>query len=150
MPSPLKVALLAAVVLLDAGPGCGGDAATATDAATTLDGPGNDASAAAAGECDLVKQGCPVGMSCHPVCKEGGVSLACQTDPGGPGLHGQSCTNITCAKGSRCVGRPSDGGLLQTCVRYCDTDADCPTGKACRTFLLVCPPSSRPLHDCAY
>jgi hypothetical protein len=143
MTGPLTALLLAAVLCV--GPTCGGAPASRGDAATEGGVTGSD-------ECKLVAQDCPAGMLCRPVCAaDGVVSLKCEADSGGTGVHGETCSGMSCMKGSRCVGHvAADGGLIQTCVKFCDTQVDCPAGKSCNPYTLLCPPSSRQLRACDY
>jgi Cys-rich repeat protein len=88
---------------------------------------------AAPPECSPSLQDCPDGMACDLVC-DGTVSkIACRAIPADAGAPGQTCAEATaCAKGAGCYAT-SPTPPLSTCVAYCATDADCPTGTTCKT-----------------
>jgi Cys-rich repeat protein len=84
-------------------------------------------------ECDTSLQNCPEGQTCDLIC-DGTVSkIACRaTTPADAGTVGNACVETTdCAKGTGCY-NTSATPPTSTCVAYCATDADCPTGFACR------------------
>lgn len=84
-------------------------------------------------ECDTSLQDCPEGMTCDLIC-DGTVSkIACRAvAPADAGTAGNACEQTTdCAKGTGCY-NTSQTAPTSTCVAYCATDADCPTGFTCR------------------
>ena len=82
--------------------------------------------------CDPAAQNCPPGMTCDLVCSDGQATLACRQVATTASAIGQACgqDRTQCAHGSGCFARLTPPG--NTCVGYCNTNADCATG-TCRS-----------------
>ena len=50
--------------------------------------------------------------------------------------HGQDC-GAGCARGHDCFAVPTDGGTRNVCRKYCNENAECPTG-VCAAEGVVC------------
>jgi hypothetical protein len=88
-------------------------------------------------ECDPSQQACPAGQTCDLVCDAVGSKVACRHAGDVP--LGMACmTTETCAAATGCF---ATGSTPQSCIRYCQSDPDCPQGTACRErqVLRNCP-----------
>jgi hypothetical protein len=132
----VSIAVLRGAVLVAALASCGGKSA-GTDAGGgagvgggTGAGGGDAASEAAPilshGACDLVAQDCPDGTRCDFFCDGQTASIGCRAGATGAAL-GQPCSGTApCAKGTGCLATAGSGIL---CRQYCNSDADCATGR---------------------
>jgi hypothetical protein len=93
---------------------------------------------AAPGPCDPARQDCPPGQTCDLICEGGTSKLMCRVIPTGGGLApGEACTtNNGCGARTGCFATSASG---PTCVRYCDTDADCSSGSTCKVRTVTRP-----------
>ena len=75
-------------------------------------------------ECDPAAQNCPAGQTCDVICDAVGTKVGCR--PAGTLPAGSACTAVeSCAAKTGCF---VSVGVGQTCVRYCNTNADCAQG----------------------
>jgi hypothetical protein len=129
-------AIILLVVSLTIATGCGDDddspAVTADGGASAQTWPGT---------CDPVLQNCPVGQQCTGGCNVTGVMAKVFTcaipNPAATATNGQDC-GLGCARGHDCYTvADADGITRNVCRKYCNVDADCPTG-SCLAEGLVC------------
>lgn len=93
------------------------------------------------GTCDPVQQNCPAGQQCTGGCQVAGVMAKVFTcavpGPSATATNGQDC-GAGCAPGNDCYTVPAaGGGTRSVCRKYCNTNADCPSG-TCVAEGLVC------------
>jgi hypothetical protein len=110
--------------------------------ATCGGGQPSTADAGARIECDPSAQGCPTGQTCDLICDELGSKLGCR--PVGTVALNAACTlTETCAARSGCF---ATGSTPQSCVQYCQTDADCAQGICRERQVLRNCPGARALY----
>jgi hypothetical protein len=87
--------------------------------------------ATSVGSCDPARQDCPAGQTCDLVCNGPQSRLMCRPVPAGGGIAvGSSCRDtVECALASGCFATVGQGS---SCIRYCDSDADCAGKGTCQ------------------
>jgi len=91
--------------------------------------------ATSAGTCDPARQDCPTGQTCDLVCDNGVAKIMCRAVPAGGGVAAGAACSTTSGCGAR-TGCFATGTTPATCVRYCDTDADCGGQGTCQARMV--------------
>lgn len=91
--------------------------------------------------CDPAMQNCPMmTQRCFFKCPE--AIYMCAPEPWGGRKHGEECmSREECEKSANCfkmMAAGADGGERRVCRRYCNSNSDCPMGKACGESYPVC------------